>query len=270
MTRPRILITNDDGIHAAGLRHLWEALSPIADVTIVAPTEEKSGCALSITTLHPLHSRSIPSFGDTEAWSISGTPVDCVKMALSVILDEAPDLVVSGLNRGCNAGRNVLYSGTVAAVIEAANNGIQGMSLSCDGYASPRFDVAASYIPDLVRYLLNDPLPEGSILNVSFPDIENLGIDKPKGLRFARQARQYWGENPEERLHPVEGTTYHWLGGTIRYFDEEPDSDITVLEQGYIAAAPLAVSDLTNNAELTRRQAAASSIINTETQQPSR
>lgn len=262
MTRPRILITNDDGIHAPGLRNLWEALAPIADVTIVAPADEKSGCGLSITTLHPLHSRSIPGFGDTEAWSISGTPADCVKMALGVILDETPDLVVSGINRGSNAGRNVLYSGTVAAVIEAAHRGIPGLALSCDGYTAPRFDVAVKYVADLVHYLLNDPLPEGSLLNVNFPDIDAQKIDEPKGLRFARQARQYWGDSPEGRLHPVEGTTYHWLGGEIRYFDEEPDSDIALLEEGYIAAVPLSVSDLTNQAELTRRQACFADAIN--------
>src|SRR3989338_2220579 len=130
MPRPFLLITNDDGISAPGIKHLWQAVHEFADVAIVAPHVEKSGCGLSITWAKPLRIQPFVWDGDTPAWSVNGTPADCVKMACSVILEKRPQMVLSGVNRGSNAGRTVLYSGTIGGVIEGAYKNIPGIAFS--------------------------------------------------------------------------------------------------------------------------------------------
>ena len=147
--RPYILVTNDDGVYAPGIKHLWKALAQFADVVVVAPSSEQSAVSLSITIRHPLRIEKIewPWANHTPVWSINGTPADCVKLALSVILPHPPQLIVSGLNRGNNAGRNVLYSGTVAAVIEGVMHNIPGIAFSVTDYAKPDYEKAERYNP---------------------------------------------------------------------------------------------------------------------------
>src|SRR5690348_2759860 len=132
MNQPYILVTNDDGVHAPGIKHLWKALSKIANVVVVAPASEQSAVSLSITTRQPLRTEKIdwPRIENEQVWAINGTPADCVKLALNVILSTPPQLIVSGINRGSNAGRNILYSGTVAAVIEGVMHNIPGIAFS--------------------------------------------------------------------------------------------------------------------------------------------
>lgn len=240
--RPFLLLTNDDGIHAAGLKVLWQAVHSFADIAIVAPRSEKSGSGLSITWVKPLMIESVPWELTTSAWSVSGTPADCVKMALSSLLKKRPHMVLSGVNKGSNAGRTVLYSGTVGGTIEASFQGIPAIAFSfCDLTIPP----AASVIPfiaPLVQHLLHHPLPQGTLLNVNFPLNAATSI---KGLKLATQGRSYWVEDPVQRTHP-EGIPYCWLGGKWKSFEETSDSDVALLDQGYATAVPIRPDDLTD------------------------
>ena len=240
--RPFLLITNDDGIHAAGLKHLWEAVHPFADLAIVAPVSEKSGSGLSITWTRPLLIQKIKWEGNTPAWSLNGTPADCVKMALSMILDRTPDLIISGINRGSNSGRTVLYSGTIGGIIEGVLKGIPGIAFSFSDFDVPPLTATQQYIFPLIQHTLKHPLPAGTFLNVNFPLNCSNGV---KGFKLGKQGRGYWTEAPEQRTHP-EGTPYYWLGGRWTAFEEDPESDVAYLDQGYIAAAPIHVDDLTD------------------------
>lgn len=239
--RPFLLITNDDGINAPGIKHLWEAVHEFADVVIVAPHAEKSGCGLSITWTKPLHIHPVKWEANASAWSLNGTPADCVKMALAVILERRPHMVISGINRGSNSGRTVLYSGTVGGVIEAALKGIPGIAFSFSDFDAPPVSVTKKYIFPIIQHFLDNPLPSGTFLNVNFPFNAKEGI---KGFRMAKQGKSYWKESPDKRLHP-EGAPYYWLGGAWGGVDEEPDTDVALLDQGYIAAVPIQIGQLT-------------------------
>lgn len=249
-TRPCILITNDDGINAPGLYHLWKALGSAFDLVICAPSHEQSAVGLSITIRSPLRVEEVSWPQQGKAWSVTGTPADCIKLAIHKILGKTPDLIVSGINRGSNAGRNVLYSGTVAGVIEGAMRNVPGIAFSCLDYSNPDYAQAEKFIVTIVSHLLESPLPTGTILNVNFPSSKT-GI--PKGLRLTRQGLEYWVEDPSERQHPAEGHFYYWLGTKLAQFDEHEDSDIAWLRQGYVTAVPLQVHDLTDHALLAMR-----------------
>lgn len=249
--RPRLLITNDDGIQAPGLFQLWKALAKHCDTVICAPAAEQSGVGLSISIRTPLRVERVVWQDQAEAWSVTGTPADCVKMALFKVFDAVPDLIVSGINRGSNAGRNVLYSGTVAGVIEGAMRDIPGVAFSCLDFHLPDFALASEYILQIVEYVLANPFGAGRILNVNFP---HAAKGRPKGLKLTRQGKEYWVEDPNERQHPGEGHSYFWLGNKIAQFDEHEDSDIAWLRDGYITAVPLSVHDLTDHQLLQMRK----------------
>lgn len=244
-SRPLILICNDDGVYAPGIKHLWKALSEIADLVVIAPAFEQSATALSITVRRPLHVEKVewPSC-NTQVMSINGTPADCIKLALNAILPRYPDFIVSGINRGSNIGRNVLYSGTVAAVIEGIMHGIPGVAFSASDYSDPAYFECEEFIVQVMNYLFKNPLPSGTFLNVNFP-FKAQG--KIKGVRLARQGKEYWIENPEQRSHPFEGSPYYWLGGKIATFEEEENSDVECLKRGYVAATPIKINELTDH-----------------------
>jgi 5'-nucleotidase len=244
MTRPFIFITNDDGIHSPGIKRLWQSVREFADTAIVAPLIETSGCGLSITWGKPITLHSIPWEEGTPAWGVSGTPADCVKMGLAVLLDRRPELILSGINCGSNSGRTSLYSGTVAGVIEGAMKGIPGIAFSfSDHESTPPLSAIAGYIFPLIEYVLKNPLPKGTILNVNFPYNCERGV---KGIRFAKQGKGHMVEQPEKRMHPT-GLPYYWLGGQWLSYEEETDSDVALLEQGYITVVPLQCIDLTHH-----------------------
>ncbi len=244
MTRPNILITNDDGIDAPGIKHLYNALKDYANITIVAPSQERSGSGLATTLVNPLHLHRANWENNTEAWQINGTPADCVKMALSIILEKEPDLIVSGINRGSNAGRNVLYSGTIGGVIEGVLRDVQGIAFSCEDLHDPDYAKTEKYIWPIVNHFLNNKLSKDSFLNVSFPSNEHKTF---KGFKMAKQGKGYWRENPDTRVHP-EGHTYCWLKGIWKdHEDEEKDSDVSLIKEGYIAVVPIQIHELTNH-----------------------
>lgn len=238
--KPKILLTNDDGIQAPGLKHLWESLHEIADLYIIAPSIEKSGMGLAITLRDPLQIHPVQWEKNTPAWHVSGTPADCVRMGLSTLLQIQPDLIVSGINRGSNAGKTVLYSGTVGGVIEGILRQVPGIAFSCCDYVNPNYAITKNWIQALVIHLLERPLPKGTLLNVNFPETPEI-----LGLKLAKQGRGYWIEDPEHRLHP-EGHSYYWLGGKWKAQEEEEGSDVYLLDKGYAAAVPIHVEELTH------------------------
>lgn len=250
-SRPFILITNDDGITAPGIRHLFNALKKDADLIVVAPSHERSACGMSTTLRDPLKIEKVVWGEDGEAFSISGTPADCVKLALSVISQRKPDIIVSGVNRGSNAGRNVLYSGTISAVIEGVLRDVPGIAFSCYDFQDPIYAMTEKYIPQLVNYVLSHKLPEGTLLNVNFP---SKTFEKFLGIKMVRQGKEYWIENPDHRSHPGEGHSYWWLGSKIAEYEEHEESDIMWLKKGYITAVPVYVGELTHNVVLEERK----------------
>ena len=196
---------------APGIKHLWEAVHEFADVAIVAPQSEKSGCGLSITWTVPLHIHPVSWEKNTPAWTINGTPADCVKMALAVLLNRKPDMIISGVNKGSNAGKTVLYSGTVGGVIEGAFKGIPGIAFSFCDFEVPPMAITKKYIFPVIKHFLDHPMTPGTLINVNFPYNAKDGI---KGFKMARQGKSYWKESPDKRLHP-EGVPYYWLGAAL-------------------------------------------------------
>ena len=199
MKKPVILLTNDDGIWAEGLKHLWLSLKDQYDLRIVAPAKEQSGMATAVTLSVPLDIEPVLWENQAQAWQVSGTPADCVRMATRILLKEAPDFIVSGINRGANSGRNILFSGTVGGVIEGAMRNIPGIAFSCEDFDHPNYEHFQEQIPLLVAYSLKNPLPQGSFLNVTFPSKHK---SDHKGCYLARQGMSFYRENPLKALHP--------------------------------------------------------------------
>lgn len=256
--RPFLLITNDDGISAPGIKQLWEAVHEFADVAIVAPNRERSGSGASITWTTPLMLKPYAWDQETPAWSVNGTPADCVKMACSILLEKPPQMIISGINRGSNAGRTVVYSGTVGAIIEGTLKNIPGIAFSYCDFDPPPISAVKEYIFPIIRHFLENPLSSGTFLNVNFPSDCEKGI---KGLRFAKQGKGYWSEAPEKRMHP-EGVPYYWLGGKWTSFaGEDPESDVALLEEKYITAVPIQISSLTNELEFQERKSSFQAIF---------
>ncbi|MBY0528683.1 MAG: 5'/3'-nucleotidase SurE [Rhabdochlamydiaceae bacterium] len=239
--KPRILITNDDGISAPGIKHLWAALHDFADLSIVAPAQEQSGVGAGLTLRNPLHVDRVEWEKGTPAWKVSGTPADCIRMGFS-ILNAKPDLIVSGINRGSNSGRTVLYSGTVGGVIDGILRGVPGVAFSCSDFENPDFALTEEHVLQIVKYILEFPLPKGTLLNVNFPKTDTI-----KGVRLARQGMGYWIESPEERVHP-EGNSYYWLGGIWKDHEEHEESDVALLNEGFATAVPIHVGEMTDHA----------------------
>lgn len=251
MQKPNILITNDDGINALGIRHLWKALSSVANITIVAPLTEKSGAGLSMTLTKPLQIQKVNWEENTKAFRVSnGTPADCVKLALNNVLTQKPDLIVSGINHGSNSGRSIFYSGTVGAVMDGAFRGIPGVAFSCLKGESKFFKSAEKYILSIVNYILANPMSQGSFLNVNFP-----ATDEIKGLKLARQGLGYWLDSPVERTHP-QGHNYYWLGCKFTPDAKESlESDVHLLKEGYATAVPINLNEVTDLAHFEKNKA---------------
>lgn len=247
--KPKILITNDDGIHARGIWHLWHALSEMAELTIIAPALERSGVGSGITLHQPLTIHSVKWEKQTSAWMINGTPADCIRLGMRVILKEPPDMIVSGINHGSNAGRSVLYSGTVGGVVESAIRSIPGIAFSSEAFEDKKYSEIERYIPLIVQHVLGHPPTKGTLLNVNFP-YEPSTI---QGIRLARQGRSLWIEDPTERLHP-DGNSYYWHGGKWAHHPEHEDSDVFLLKQGFITVVPIHVDELTDHKFLSEQR----------------
>lgn len=240
MAKPFILLTNDDGVDSVGLKQLWSALSDIADIVVVAPSKERSGSGLSVTFTRPIYYKKTAWENDAIVWSVDGTPADCVNLAFKVILDKKPDLVVSGINHGSNAGRSVLYSGTLGAAIESVMQGVPSLSFSLVSDAN--FNLISNYISKIVKYFIVNSLPIGTCLNVNIPD--SLYI---KGCRLTLQGNGLWTDDIQVSKFSDEEYVAKLVNGRFSSsIDEHYQSDVFLLSRGYITMTPILVNDLTN------------------------
>ena len=239
MKRPRILVSNDDGVHAPGIMALAAARSDMGDVTVVAPDRQRSASSHSLTMDVPLRASTVKD----GVFAVDGTPTDCVLLAIKILLEEPPDLVVSGINRGPNMGDDVTYSGTVAAAMEATLLGIPSIAVSlcrCES-GEYNYEPAAAASRELALLVLERGLPEGTLLNVNVP---NIPADEIRGVEIARQGKQVYEEAVVEKTDP-RGRSYYWIGGQLTTWTPGEHTDFAAVSDGYIAVTPIHM-DLTD------------------------
>lgn len=235
--KPLILITNDDGVSAPGLRALISVMSEIGEVVVVAPDQPQSGMGHAITTNNTLYLNKISKENDSILeYSCSGTPVDCVKLAVNEILKKKPDLCVSGVNHGSNSSINVIYSGTMSAAVEAGIEGIPAIGFSLLDYDwNADFETMKPFIRKITLEVLKNSLPKDIVLNVNFPKLKK---DNIKGIKICRQAKALWVEKFYKRQTP-QGRDYYWLAGEFVNQDKGEDTDEWALANGYISVVPV-------------------------------
>jgi 5'-nucleotidase len=234
--RPLILVANDDGITAPGIRTLVEIMSELGEVVVVAPNKPKSGMGHAITVGETLRLDECYIFDNILAYECSGTPADCVKLAKHFVLkDRKPDLVVSGINHGSNSSISVIYSGTMSAAIEGAIEGLPSIGFSlCDYGHNADFSHVHKWVKSIASQVLQNGLPLGIALNVNIP--ANRG-EEIKGIKICRQTKGHWGEEFEERHDPY-GRRYFWLTGTFINQDKGEDTDEWALQHNYVSIVP--------------------------------
>jgi 5'-nucleotidase len=238
--QPVILITNDDGITAPGIRSLVEAVKDLGKVIVVAPDSPQSGMGHAITIGKPLRLDAVNIFDDlgVESYQSSGTPVDCVKLAHDVILHHKPDICLSGINHGSNASINVIYSGTMSAAMEAAVEGIPSAGFSLQDFNfDADFSVAKTVARAVTKRMLHQSLPEHILLNVNIPKVKDKAF---KGIKICRQADAKWAENFDKRKDP-RGRNYYWMTGKFINRDRGQDTDIEALNNGYASIVPVRI-----------------------------
>ncbi|MDP4290060.1 MAG: 5'/3'-nucleotidase SurE [Bacteroidota bacterium] len=244
--KPVILITNDDGISAKGIRYLIQLMCQLGEVVVIAPDKPQSGMGHAVTFSNPLRLNLISSGPNYLEYSCNGTPADCVKLGQKVVLKQKPDLIVSGINHGSNTSVNILYSGTMAAVLEGAMESIPAIGFSVNDYSPiADFDHTEKYILSITRNVLQNGLPHNGCLNVNFPARQAEGI---KGVKVVRQGRAYWDETFEERKDPRH-RKYYWLSGEFRNIDSGTDNDEWAIANNYIAIVPIQL-DMTDYAAI--------------------
>ena len=237
MERPLILVTNDDGINAPGIRTLISIMKDIGDIVVVAPDSPQSGMGHAITINSTLHSSKItPKDSEIIEYSCSGTPADCVKLAINELMPRKPDLCVSGINHGSNSSINVIYSGTMSAAIEAGIEGVPAIGFSLLDYSwNADFNQSKDFIRRIVINALNNKIPKGVVLNVNIPSIKKSDIN---GVKICRQAMAYWVEEFDKRKNPL-GQEYYWLTGKFVNKDQGEDTDEWALNNNYISIVPV-------------------------------
>ncbi|NOQ73512.1 MAG: 5'/3'-nucleotidase SurE [Crocinitomix sp.] len=233
--KPLILITNDDSISAKGIAQLVKSMQPLGDIVIVAPDKPQSGMGHAITIHDPLRLKKSNQFPGIEAYTCSGTPVDCVKLAIYEIIKKRPTLLVSGINHGSNAATNVLYSGTMSAAVEGAIEGIPSIGFSLLDHSSDAdFEAAGHYATIIAKSVLENGLQSGVCLNVNIPKGKKKAL---KGTKICRQGRAFWEDSFDKRNDPF-GGEYFWLTGKFTTTDKGEDTDIWALENNYISIVP--------------------------------
>ena len=253
--RPLFLISNDDGYKARGINFLAELLAPIADIIVMAPDGGRSGMGCAITSKDPVYYSLVSQREGLSIYRCSGTPVDCIKMALHEFPDRQPDLIIGGINHGDNSGVNVHYSDTMGIVIEGCMKGIPSIGFSLDNHSPEAdFEPLRPYILQIVNQVLEHGLPEGTCMNVNFP-----ATPIYEGVKVCRMARGEWTQEWEEHPHP-RGGNYFWLVGSFCLRDDHPhDADRPNLTEGYVAITPIQIDmtdyrmmeEITNNWDLT-------------------
>jgi 5'-nucleotidase len=245
--RPLILVCNDDGITAPGIRNLIEVAEEFGEVVVVAPDKPQSAMGHAITINSTLRIQQIRN-GSRQEFACSGTPVDCIKLAVNKILPRKPDLVVSGINHGSNASINVIYSGTMSAAMEGTLEGIPSVGFSLTDHSiDADFTAAKKYVRIVIDHVLRDGIPQGVCLNVNIP---NVSAEMIRGIKVCRQARANWEEEFDERKDP-NGKPYYWLTGVFKNYDDGQDTDIWALENNFVTVVPCEV-DLTAHEAIQR------------------
>lgn len=234
-TKPLILITNDDSISAKGIANLIEAMKPLGDLLVVAPDKPQSGTGHAITIHSPLRLAKSNQFTGIDAYTCSGTPVDCVKLSIYEILKRKPDLLVSGVNHGSNASTNVLYSGTMSAAVEGAIEGIPSIGFSLlDHDADADFDASKHFATKIAAGVLANKLQKGTCLNVNIPKGK---LNEINGMKICRQGTAFWEDSFDKRQDPF-GGNYYWLTGKFETTDKGADTDMWALENKYVSIVP--------------------------------
>jgi len=235
MSKPLILLSNDDGIIAPGLYALYKEMVKLGDVIVVAPESEQSAVGHAITLRNPLRAFQWMRFGKPFGTAVNGTPADCVKLALAEFVDRTPDLVVSGINQGTNTGVDVLYSGTVSAATEAAVNRIPSIAISLASFRYRNFAPSAKFAVKIAKKVLKDGLPLGTFLNVNVPPLPEEEI---KGVIWTRQGLSRYVEKFDKRIDP-KGRTYYWMDGDKIMDENGHCTDDQAIKDGYISVTPI-------------------------------
>jgi 5'-nucleotidase len=242
LEKPIILITNDDDITSPGIRALVESVKDLGKVVVVAPDSPQSGMGHAITIGSPLRMNKMSIFGEVEAWQTTGTPVDCVKLAVDKILHRKPDICLSGINHGANHSINVIYSGTMSAAMEASIEGIPSIGFSLLDYRyEADMTAAKQVVHKIVSKILQKKMDKHLLLNVNIPSVPPSEI---KGIKVCRQAYAKYEEDFDERIDP-HGKKYYWLTGEFKNFDKGRDTDVWALQRNYVSVVPVQF-DLTN------------------------
>ncbi len=233
--KPVILVVNDDGIDAPGIKALIDMMKPLGKVVVVAPDSPQSGMGHAITIGKPLRLTQVHLYEGVEMYKTSGTPVDCVKLAVHKVLKgKKPDLCVSGINHGLNNSINVIYSGTMSAAMEGAIESIPSIGFSLDDFGyDADFSPLTEFVQNITRQVIANGLPVGTLLNVNFPK-----TDQIKGIKICRQANAKWAEEFDERQDPYK-RSYYWLTGVFQNNDQGQDTDVWALEHGYASVVPV-------------------------------
>ncbi|NEX13513.1 MAG: 5'/3'-nucleotidase SurE [Prosthecochloris sp.] len=243
--KPHILVCNDDGIDAEGLHVLASSMRKIGTVTVVAPSEPRSGMAHAMTLGVPIRINRQTKNNRFFGYSVSGTPVDCIKVALNHILPEKPDLIVSGINYGSNTATNTLYSGTLGAALEGVIQYVPSLAFSLATYKDADFTYAGKFARKLARKVLREGLPPDTILSVNIPNLPESAV---RGVAITAQGKSRWAENTIER-EDMYGNPYYWLSGELQLLDNEMLYDEYAVKQHYVAITPVSI-DMTNHSAL--------------------
>ncbi len=235
--RPLLMVSNDDGVNANGLKFLLKTLAPIGDVIAVAPTGPQSAKSSAITVEQPLRIIEYPAYDGVSVRAVNGTPVDCVKLGLHAVVPRRPDIMISGINHGSNAGNSVIYSGTMAAAMEACMVGIPAIGFSLLNFdPNADFSGCREFVENITKSVLKCGLPEGVCLNVNIPDLSH-----PEGIKVVRSARGYWTEEYVEMNDP-HGRPFWWLTGRFHNIEpDNPETDEYWLKRGYVTVVPVRV-----------------------------
>jgi 5'-nucleotidase len=234
--KPLILITNDDGYKAIGYRRLIELMLPLGDVVAISTLESTSAMGHAVTMNVPLRLNKVAEEDGFTEYISNGTPADNIKLGKHLLLERMPDLVVTGINHGSNAAVNIIYSGTMAAALEAAMDGIPAIGFSLAEYGHhPDFSHVDEFVLKITKKVMSDGLPKGVALNVNIPEKSEEPV---KGIKVARQADATWKETYEKRTDPF-GRTYYWMSGIFLDGDQRPDTDEKALKENYVAVVPV-------------------------------
>jgi len=235
VSKPSILISNDDGIYAPGIYALWEAMSEIGKTTVVAPNTEKSAVGHAITISDPIRIEEVKRSNGFKGYAVNGTPADSVKIAVKSIMEVKPDIIISGINAGANVGQSLLYSGTISAASEGTFLGIPSIAISLDALRDMDFSTSKVVAKKIVNKVLEHGMPNDTLLNVNIPkDVEG-GI---KGYQITHQGAIYFEDNFEKREDP-RGRIYYWMTGDVKDTDIELESDGVAIKEGYVSITPL-------------------------------